>query len=320
MLELRLTSSTQNKRQAWKLLLIEMLQVLLQLRWILMGSLVAAALAAALSPAFAWLSKGVMQRIEQGEINPLALIPEFLPLFLAISFGLVIAGFAESILGKLLETRLIIVMQRSYLDRHQHGDVSQDVAHVLYGSDIAKKGFQVIYKDIWMIITLTTSVLLWQLSLGAQWVPLLLLSMLPTGYFVWYFGHRIRHTSLQILNTQSGIADTAGKRDTESLYRHQEYYYLAVFKMHISKWMAENASDLVLWVSFASLALLAMWIGVGPTLVDITLAELTALVINLRLLSKPLGNLGRVYTRWQEAYPALQRSLTPHLQTEQNLK
>jgi hypothetical protein len=84
--------------------------------------------------------------------------------------------------------------------------------------------------------------------------------------------------------------------------------------MHILKWLAENAADIVLWASFGLLALLAMLLGVGPSLSDITLAELTALVINLWLLSKPLGNVGRVYTRWQEAYPALVRSMIPHMQ------
>lgn len=302
----------------WKPLLLEMLQVLLRLRWILCGFLGASALGAALSPAFAWLSKVTVQRIEQGEVNPLALLPEFLPFFLAITLGLVLADFGESILSKLLETRLVIVMQRSYLERHQHGNIPQDVAHVLFGSDVAKKGFQVIYKDIWAIITVTTSVLLWQLSLGAQWVPLLILSMLPTVYFVWYYGHRIGHTSLHILDTQSSIAETTASRDQSLLYGHQERYYLAVLRLHVLKWLAENASDLVMWTSFTLLALLAMWLGFGPSLADITLAELSALAINLRLLSKPLGNVGRVYTRWQEAYPALMRSLLPHLQQNGN--
>ncbi len=309
--------SSELKYRAWKLLLREMARVLLRLRWTLLCLLGAAALAAALSPAFAWLSKSTVQRIEQGEVDPWALLPEFLPLFLAITAGLILADFAESILSKLLETRLIIVMQRSYLERHTLGNVSQDVAHVLFGSDVAKKGFQVIYKDIWTIITVTSSVLLWQLSLGAHWVPVLVLSMVPTLLFVWFFGRRIRHSSQQILDTQSGIAETAGSRDQQSLYGHQERYYFAVLNMHVSKWFAENASDVVLWVSFAGLALLAMWLDVGPALADITLAELSALIINLRLLSKPLGNVGRVYTRWQEAYPALVRSLIPHLQRQQ---
>ncbi|MCD8513516.1 MAG: hypothetical protein LRY63_09385 [Nitrincola sp.] len=304
----------------WRLLLVEMMRVLLNLRWILIGFLSLAALGAALAPAFAWLSKTTVQRIELGEIDPFALLPEFLPIFLAIILGLVLADFGESILSKLMETRLIIVMQRSYLERHQQGNVSQDVAHMLFGSDVAKKGFQVIYKDIWTIITVTTSVLLWQLSLGAQWVPFLIFSMFPTIYFVWYFGHRISHTSLHILDTQSSIAETTVRRDQSSLYGHQERYYLAVLRLHILKWLAENASDLVLWASFGLLALLAMWFGLGPSLRDISLAELTALAINLKLLSKPLGNVGRVYTRWQEAYPALMRSLLPQMQQEKKLK
>jgi len=320
MTETEMSVSSELKYRAWKLLLGEMLRVLLQLRWILLCLLGAAALSAALSPAFAWLSKSTVQRIEQGEVDPWALLPEFLPLFLAISVGLILADFAESIFSKLTETRLIIVMQRSYLERNAHGNTSQDVAHVLFGSDVAKKGFQVIYKDIWTIITVTASVLLWQLSLGANWVPVLVLSMVPTLLFVWFFGRRIRHTSQQILDTQSDIAETTGTRDQQSLYGHQERYYLAVLNMHVFKWFAENASDVVLWLSFAGFALLAMWLDVGPSLSDITLAELSALVINLRLLSKPLGNVGRVYTRWQEAYPALVRSLIPHLQSEQVIK
>lgn len=295
-----------------KHLVWEMMRVLLRLRWTLLFLLGSAGMSAALSPAFAWLSKNTVQRIEAGEVDPWALLPEFLPLFLAITIGLILADFAESILSKLLETRLIIVMQRSYLERHAHGNVSQDVAHVLYGSDVAKKGFQVIYRDLWNIITVTSSVLLWQLSLGAQWVPLLILSMIPTLIFVWFFGRRIRHSSQQILDTQSGIAETASKRDQHSLHGYQERYFLVVLNMHVFKWFAENASDIVLWLSFAGLALLSMSLGVGPALSDITLAELTALVINLRLLSKPLGNVGRVYTRWQEAYPALVRSLIPN--------
>lgn len=300
----------------WKPLLAEMMRVLFRLRWILFGFMGATALGAALSPAFAWLSKVTVQRIEQGEIEPLALLPEFLPFFFAITLGLILADFGESILSKLLETRLVIVMQRSYLERHRHGNTPQDVAHVLFGSDVAKKGFQVIYKDIWTIITVTTSVLLWQLSLGAQWVPLLILSMVPTVYFVWYFGHRIGQTSLHILDTQSSIAETTAQRDQASLYGHQERYYLAVLRLHVLKWLAENASDIVLWTSFSLLALLAMWLGFGPSLQDITLAELSALAINLKLLSTPLGNVGRVYTRWQEAYPALMRSLLPHMQQQ----
>jgi hypothetical protein len=53
------------------------------------------------------------------------------------------------------------------------------------------------------------------------------------------------------------------------------------------------------------------WLHIGSSVRDISLAELSALVVNLRLLVKPLGDIGRVYTRWREAYPALLRSLTP---------
>jgi len=297
--------------RVWMLLLLEMGRVLFKLRISLFALLLTSALIAGLSPAFSWISKDFVGRIEAGQVDPWALLPEFMPIFLLVMSGLILAGFSESILNKVIETRLIIAMQCAYLERQQVTRVSQDVAHVLYGSDVAKKGFQVIYKESWQIITVTTSVILWQLSLGAEWVPMLILSIIPTVLFVWYFGHRIQHSSRQILDIQSCISEAAGTRAHLHLHGHQERFFNAMFRMHIFKWLAENASDLVLWASFALLVVLAILLGVGPSMQEITLAELTALVINLRLLSKPLGNIGRVYTRWQEAYPALLRSLLP---------
>ena len=136
---------------AWpsRLLLLEMLKLLMRLRWPLAGLLASLGCTAALAPAFAWLSKQVVQRVEAGETEPWNLLPEFLPLFLLICVGLFVAEFGEKMLSKVMEFRLIIALQRSYLERRQLANVPQDVAQVLYGSDVAKKGFQVIYQDSW---------------------------------------------------------------------------------------------------------------------------------------------------------------------------
>lgn len=298
---------------AWpsRLLLVEMAKLLMRLHKPLFGLLAALGLTAALSPAFAWLSKQIVQRIEAGETDPWHLLPEFLPLFLLISVGLFIAEFGEKMLSKVMEFRLIIALQRSYLERRQLANVPQDVAHVLYGSDVAKKGFQVIYQDAWKIVTVTTSVLLWQLSIGPEWIPLLLASIAPTALFVWFFGARIQRGSREILDLQSKITEATGKEQRSHLHAHQEQLFRVNLRFHVLKWMAEDASDVVMWLAFASAVALAYWLSIGTSVRGITLAELSALVVNLRLLVKPLGDIGRVYTRWREAYPALQRSLTP---------
>lgn len=292
-------------------LLVEMARLLAPHLLPLGGLLLALAITAALSPAFAWLSKEVIHRIEKGETDPWSLAPEFLPLFLAITTGLFIAEFGEKMLTKVLEFRLVIALQRSYLDRRAASNTSQDVAHVLYGSDVAKKGFQVLYQDAWQIITITTSVLLWQLSIGPEWIPLLLASVVPTALFVWFFGSRIQKGSREILDLQSEITDATGNEQRSRLHDRQERLYRVNLRFHIFKWLAEDASDVVMWLAFAVAVGVAYWLSLGSSVRSITLAELSALVVNLRLLAKPLGDIGRVYTRWREAYPALLRSLTP---------
>ncbi|MDO9405500.1 MAG: hypothetical protein Q7T87_15805 [Polaromonas sp.] len=288
-----------------------MLMLLAQLRFPLFGLMATLGMTAALSPAFAWLSKRVVGRIEKGETDPWGLLPEFLPLFLLISIGLFIAEFGEKMLSKVMEFRLVIALQRSYLERRQLANVSQDVAHVLYGSDVAKKGFQVIYQDSWKIVTVTASVLIWQLSIGPEWIPLLLASILPTALFVWFFGARIQKGSREILDLQSRITEATGNEQRASLHAHQEKLFRVNLRFHVLKWLAEDASDVVMWLSFAASVGIAYWLDLGASVRGISLAELTALVVNLRLLVKPLGDIGRVYTRWREAYPALLRSLTP---------
>ncbi|MFN3986739.1 MAG: hypothetical protein ACK4KV_14685 [Rhodocyclaceae bacterium] len=294
-----------------RLLAVEMARTLFRLWLPLAGLLSATAAAAALSPSFAWLTKRVVAAIEAGVTDPWRLLPEFVPFFLAISIGLVAVEFGEKILNKVVEYRLIIAMQRSYLEKRQKADVSQDVAHVLYGSDVAKKGFQVIYKDSWKIVTVVTSVLLWQLSIGAQWLPVLVVSALPTIFFVWFFGSRISHRSREILDLQSRISEATGSGERSRLHHHQERFVSTSVRLHILKWLAEDASDIVMWTSFAAVAAIAYVLGIGPSVKDISLAELSALAVNLKLLAKPLGDIGRVYTRWQEAHPALIRSLVP---------
>lgn len=298
---------------AWpsRLLLLEMLKLLMRLHWPLLGLLTSLGITAALSPAFAWLSKRVVQRVEAGETEPWNLLPEFLPLFLLISAGLFVAEFGEKMLSKVMEFRLIIALQRSYLERRKLANVPQDVAQVLYGSDVAKKGFQVIYQDSWKIITVTASVLLWQLSIGPEWIPLLLASIAPTALFVWFFGARIQRGSREILDLQSKITEATGNEQRSHLHAHQERLFHVNLRFHVVKWLAEDASDVVMWVAFAIAVAVAYWLHIGNSVRGISLAELSALVVNLRLLVKPLGDIGRVYTRWREAYPALLRSLTP---------
>lgn len=46
---------------------------------------------------------------------------------------------------------------------------------------------------------------------------------------------------------------------------------------------------------------------------EIALGGAAAFLINARLLAKPLGDIGKVYTKWREAYPAANRVFAPEV-------
>jgi hypothetical protein len=301
-------------------LLVDIATLMWRLRLPLSGLFFALGISAALQPSFAWISKALLEDIEQGGFDLLKLILAHGPIFLAICLGLEVAKFGEKIINKVVETRLIIELQLTYMQRRRKTCPSTDVSQILYGSEVAKKGFEAVYKEAWKITAQTVSVLIWQISLGAQWIPLMILSVLPSITFVWFFGTFIQRTSNDMLNHQSGIAASTNANRIIHLRFHQERFFRSVLKFEFFKWCAEEAMDIVMWGTLALLVLAAWYFDLGLLPEDIAMGGLAAFLVNLKLLAKPLGDIGKVYTKWREAYPALERGFFPGEQEEHDGK
>ncbi len=266
---------------------------------------------AALTPSSAWITKSVIDTSKQDGATIESIVFQYGPLWLLIMAVLVVLKFGEKILNKLVQLRIIINLQRIYLDRESKEHAGNDASHILYGAEVGKKGVEVVYKDSWKILTEVSAVLVWQLSLGPEWVPLMLMSVIPSMCFVWFMGPYIQKTSLGILNLQSALAGHTKRILKDKFVANQEQFYKQSLKFEVFKWASEEAMDILMWIILALLVTSAWFFDLPIIPEQLELGSIAAAIINLKLLAKPLGDVGKVYTKWCEAFPALVNIFQP---------
>lgn len=287
------------------------LRVVLMNRWVVGILLGALAGKAALEPASAWITKRVLEIAGQPGFAVPALVSELGLLFVAIMGGITLFGFIEKLANKAVEVRLIITFQRLYLDRREDEHGARDVSQVLYGCEQAKKAAEVLYKESWKITVSVISVLVWQVSLGPEWIPLMLLSVTPALALAWGFGPGIQRLSGAILDLQSLLAHTTPRAGRAAFDRHQEHWFRHSLMLELRKWIVEDGLDVVMWTALGTLILVSWHFDLWLLPDEIALGGAAAFAINARLLAKPLGDIGKVYSKWREAYPAAARVFTP---------
>jgi ABC-type multidrug transport system fused ATPase/permease subunit len=262
---------------------------------------------AALEPAAAWIAKTVIDFAAAPGFSIEGFVADYALIFFAIFAAQSVVKFGEKIANKAVETRLIITLQRTYLARRAQEDAATDASLVLWGCEQAKKGVEVIYKDAWKIVATTTSVLVWQVSLGAEWLPLMLLAVLPSLALVWAFGGAIQRYSQSILDLQRALAASTRRDQSLHFEQHQETWFRQTLLMEGVKWVVDDALDLVMWAMLIALVLLAWRLDLGLLPATIELGGAAAFLVNVRLIAKPLGDIGKVYGKWREAFPAATR-------------
>jgi len=302
---IRFAPSSFMKRR-WRLI-GEMVGTLAGLKWFVAALLLVLTAKAALTPSFSWLAKIGVDTVKAPDATVIGVITTVGVPFLLIMCGKYLVDFGERLASKMTEQRLIIALQRIYLQRRNGEQPTRDVTQLLYGSEIAKKGFEVLYKDFWRIGSAIAFILIWQLTISPAWVPLLILSIVPALLFTWLVGPRIQQASRLVLILQKMIAARTGRLRRGDFERSQERLFRSMIGLEIFKWLAERGMDAVLWLSFG------LWVGLS-LLLDLNLlpdnrdvATASGVAVNLALLAVPLSEIGKVYTKWREAMPALQK-------------
>lgn len=287
------------------------LRVVLMNRWVVGILLGALAGKAALEPASAWITKRVLDIAGEPDFAVPDLVSELGLLFVGIMAGITLFGFVEKLANKAVETRLIITFQRLYLDRRPDEQGARDVSQVLYGCEEAKKAAEVLYKESWKITVSVISVLVWQVSLGPEWIPLMLISIIPALALAWSFGPGIQWLSRSILDLQSLLAHTTPHSGREQFDQHQEHWFRHSLMLELRKWMVEEGLDVVMWTTLGALILVSWKFDLWLLPDKIALGGTAAFAVNARLLAEPLGDIGKVYSKWRESYPAASRVFNP---------
>lgn len=282
-----------------------MLGTLSGIRMLLSLLLVVVAVQAALHPSVAWITKEALDALREPSTTIWTLATGVGLIYAPIVAAQFLAGFVEKIVNKAVETRLIIELQRTYLGRRKAEEHANDVSQVLFGSEVSKRGFEVVYKDGWKILAEVISVIVWQITLQPDWIPLMLAAVVPALLVVYGLGPYIERISRDILMLQADLAG-ATRRENEKRFRaSQETIFSKTVWFEVLKWCAASSMSAVMWLSLGIAVAVATVLGWPPLPSSHEIGAIAAFLIQMRLLAKPLSEIGRAYAKWREAYPAI---------------
>lgn len=290
---------------------LEMLSIALSHPWLLAGTLIPAIAAPAIEPAQAWLAKTALDRLTSGQDTLLRdELIQFLPLVVGVFFVLGSVKLVGKLLDKAFDARLIIDLQRIYFERRGETDPSEHVTRTLNDCEQARKVFDLLQKDIWQLVIGLPAVLIWQLQIGPEWILPLLLATLPTLAFTLLFGPLVQLWSHRQLLGTVGVGMAAGRGERDDFHQRQEHLFGVVIRFEVVKQAAEVIGDMTQWLGLAVILLISPLIPIIPH--EISAGALAAFLVNLKLIGKPVQELGKMYIKLRESYPAVLRVLQPH--------
>jgi ABC-type multidrug transport system fused ATPase/permease subunit len=288
-----------------------MFQVLLTYPGWFAASILSTIVVVGLEPSLAWLSKTVVDDLKKGKVDLDASLLRYALIFGGLLLGLGLLKFGDKLIDKIYELKLVIRLQQIYLQRRTQDRGIEDVSRVIFDCEKSKAGLDIIHKDAGKIIFQTISVIVWQFSLAPQWLPALLIAVFPPILVGFVFGRFIQRSSLNRLKAQQAIASSTGAHQQAEFQQQQQHFFRHTLQLEIFKSSTEILMDLVTWFGLLMLILTSIVFHLGLVPQQIEAGDLALFFVNLNLLSKPLGEIVKVYNKSREAYPALVRVLRP---------
>lgn len=130
---------------------------------------------------------------------------------------------------------------------------------------------------------------------------------------VFAFGRFIQKTSLNILKLQGKIAASTGKHEQAELFTHQESFFRQSVRLEFFMSGTDMVMEIVKWLGLLLIVLISSWFHLGLLPQEIQAGDLILFAMNLDTLSKPVGDVGKLYSKFRQAYPALVRVLQPDM-------
>jgi hypothetical protein len=226
-------------------LFLDMMRVLLTYPQWLAAAIISTIVVAALEPSIAWMGKKVVDDLKKGNVDLNSSLANYILVFGGLLLGLGLIKFCDKFIDKIYEVRLIICLQRTYLQRREKERDAEDISHILYHCNRAKAGLDIIHKDSWKIVSQTISVIVWQLTLAPKWLPALLIAVIPPIFIGFIFGRFIQRSSLKMLTAQENIAASTTEAKRLELIEHQESFFQHTIRLEVFKSATEILMDLL---------------------------------------------------------------------------
>jgi ABC-type multidrug transport system fused ATPase/permease subunit len=190
------------------------------------------------------------------------------------------------------------------------------VARAINDCENARKPLDLFQKELWVVLVGLPSVLIWQLSLGPELLPALLVAATPPFLAALFFGGLISKASHQALIAIAAVGRAVGAGQRTALHNEQERFYRHRVRFEMWKQFSEVTADFAGWLGLVGVLLLSVS-GVWQLVPEqVTAGQIGMFLVNLKLISKPLGELAKVYNKMCEGWPAVRRVLRPQLETE----
>jgi ABC-type multidrug transport system fused ATPase/permease subunit len=292
-------------------LFIDMLRVLLSYpRWFT-AAILSTVIVSIVEPSIAALGKNAVDAFRKGGDDIYASLPNYIVIFAVYFFVMGLLKFGDKMIDKTYETLLVISLQRNYLQRRRQERATEDISRILYDCNRAKPGLDILHKDLWRIVSLTISVIVWQLNLAPELLPALFIAVLPPVLIGFLFGPYLQKASLNMMRIQENIAASTADDKRSELFSHQKLFLRQVVRLEAFKGSSEILLDLLSWFGIFVVAILAFVFHTGIIPKNIEAGDLVLFWTNLNLLAKPLNDIVKVYNKARESYPALVRVLRP---------
>lgn len=298
-------------------LLWELIRIMLRHPWLLTIAVLPNIIKPALEPIQAWIARDVLNTITAGASTYLLTdLLAYAPLAIGVFFGLGLLQIWEKLSNRMLDDRLLISLQRTWFERRHLTDPGEQVARAINDCESARKPLDLFQKELWLAAVGLPSVLIWQVSLGPELLPALLVAATPPFLVALIFGGLIAKASYHALVALAGVGRAVGAGHRDDLHLRQEQFYRYRIRFEMWKQFSEVIADFAGWIGLVMVLVLSVT-GVWQLVPDeVTAGQIGMFLVNLKLISKPLGEITKVYNKMREGWPAVRRVLRPHLNAE----
>lgn len=294
-------------------LLKEMARMMLRHPWLLIATILPNVITPALSPVQAWLTSEVLAHVSKGNAQfRLEELLDYAPLAIGVFLGLGLLRLFEKVSNRMFDDRLLIDLQRQWFDQRGNGCVGEQVARSMNDCKNAVKIFDLMQKELWVVLVGIPAVMIWQVKLSPELLPALLVSAFLPFLCALSFGgliQRISHHSQRLIGS---VSSAIAQGDRSRLHQDQERLYRNRIRFELSKQASEVISEFAFWVALILVLLLSIsgvWRLLPP---ELSAAQIGGFLVNLTLINKPLNAMIKMHNKIRESWPSVRRVLRPH--------